>query len=702
MRPLPRTPVRALSGLLALVLATAVAVLAAAPPAAAHGGLAMSTPKADATVDEPLTTVQLYFTEQVAGNAYFAVTAPGGARVDNGWTHGAAAPLDQPVREYFLVDGVFEPREYTTGFPAVVNLAHLPSAGQYTVSYLSVASDGEPVRGTMSFRYTGPVTPAPAGWNPPTDQPDPALLAAADQHGHDSGSSPAPPAPPGSPPAAAGPAPAADGGLGAGAWAAIVVAVVAALVGLLLWRRRPLAVARFFGRAPAPVARGRRTGPPARARKNAAARAGKATRTGGAAAPTGTAAGRGNATGTTAGRGNATGTTAGRGRGSGAGGTSGTGRRNVVPAARRGGAAVTASVVPATASAPPVSEVAAGQPTPAGGVVTADGPDPRPAEVTPASGLDGAEAAPGSGVGNARLALLVGGLVITLLAGFGLGRLGATEQQVTEGARPGGGLPVAGSAGDGHQHAPGTGAHSHAGDGTDQTQTTGAWVSAAGYTLQPVQRSQPPGTPVDYQFRIVDANRQAVTEFAVVHEKPLHLIVVGRDLSGYQHLHPTMTGEGLWSVPLDLPRAGDYRVYADFTVGAADGRQLPLVLGVDHQVPGVYTSAQLPPPRPEATTGPFTVSMEGTPTIGLSAPVVLRVADGSGPAALEPYLGAYGHLVVVREGDLGYVHVHPEPELVDGAVKFWLTVPSAGRYRAFFDFQVEGKVHTADYTIDLS
>jgi hypothetical protein len=54
--------------------------------------------------------------------------------------------------------------------------------------------------------------------------------------------------------------------------------------------------------------------------------------------------------------------------------------------------------------------------------------------------------------------------------------------------------------------------------------------------------------------------------------------------------------------------------------------------------------------------------------------------------------------VVLREGDVGYVHVHPEPRPVDGAVKFWLAAPGPGRYRMFFDFQVAGKVHTAAYT----
>jgi hypothetical protein len=78
---------------------------------------------------------------------------------------------------------------------------------------------------------------------------------------------------------------------------------------------------------------------------------------------------------------------------------------------------------------------------------------------------------------------------------------------------------------------------------------------------------------------------------------------------------------------------------------------------------------------------------------------MVAVAGNDGrPAVLEPYLGAYGHLVVVRQGDVGYVHVHPEPQLVDGQVKFWLTAPSPGTFRMFFDFQVGGAVHTAAWT----
>jgi hypothetical protein len=57
---------------------------------------------------------------------------------------------------------------------------------------------------------------------------------------------------------------------------------------------------------------------------------------------------------------------------------------------------------------------------------------------------------------------------------------------------------------------------------------------------------------------------------------------------------------------------------------------------------------------------------------------------------------------MLRQGDLAYVHVHPEAQLVDRKVKFWLTAPSSGTYRMFFDFQVAGQVHTAGWTVVVS
>ncbi|WP_425685947.1 copper resistance protein CopC [Micromonospora sp. DT201] len=257
-----KTLSRAMAALAATVVVT---LLLPAAPASAHGQLATSTPLTGTVVREPLAQVGLYFTEQPASNAHFTLTGPNGSRVDSGWSHGEPKRLDKPVTEYFKVNGVFEPKLYHTGFPAIVTVAHWPAKGRYTASYLSVASDGEAVRGAVTFDYQGPSTAAPAGWSPPTAGPEPALLAMVE------GTASANPGATGSPADATG-APASDpagatekqqdGGFPAWLVPALIVVVVTAIV-LVAARRRPAARgASTPTRRPAGPAR--KTGVPAR------------------------------------------------------------------------------------------------------------------------------------------------------------------------------------------------------------------------------------------------------------------------------------------------------------------------------------------------------------------------------------------------------------------------------------------------------
>ncbi|MEU1248908.1 copper resistance CopC family protein [Micromonospora arida] len=242
MRSKPVTVRKVLSRVVAALAATlVVSLLLPVAPASAHGQLATSTPLKGTVVREPLTRLALYFTEKPASNAHFAISGPDGSRVDSGWSYGEPKRLDKPVTEYFMVNGVFEPRLYHTGFPAMVTVAHWPAKGRYTASYLSVASDGEAVRGEVTFDYQGPGTPAPAGWSAPTAGPDPALLAQAEGEGSTTpGATGSPVAPTGA--AADDPAGATQEQRGGGfpAWLvpALIVVVVSAIV-LVAARRRP-------------------------------------------------------------------------------------------------------------------------------------------------------------------------------------------------------------------------------------------------------------------------------------------------------------------------------------------------------------------------------------------------------------------------------------------------------------------------------
>ncbi|TYB60289.1 hypothetical protein FXF51_32405 [Nonomuraea sp. PA05] len=224
----------------------------------------------------------------------------------------------------------------------------------------------------------------------------------------------------------------------------------------------------------------------------------------------------------------------------------------------------------------------------------------------------------------------------------------------------------------------------------------GLQVSQGGYTLNLIT-SMKAGVPADLAFTVIGPDGKPVTGYEVAHDKKLHLIVVSRDLTSFQHLHPEMAADGTWSVRLTLPEAGAYRVFADFAPTGGDG----LTLGADLSVPGDYRPEALPRESRTATIDGYEVTLDGDLTPGQSSKLTLKVGkDGEPVTDLEPYLGAYGHLVALRARDLAYLHVHPEEsEKAGPEIVFYAEVPSTGDYRLFLDFQHDGKVRTADFTL---
>ena len=86
--------------------------------------------------------------------------------------------------------------------------------------------------------------------------------------------------------------------------------------------------------------------------------------------------------------------------------------------------------------------------------------------------------------------------------------------------------------------------------------------------------------------------------------------------------------------------------------------------------------------------------MNGTPTLGDSE-LSFTVATGEDVLRTDPYLGASGHLVAIRGGDLAYLHVHPNEDENTPVVTFTAEFPTAGVYRLFFDFALNDTVRTA-------
>jgi hypothetical protein len=209
-----------------------------------------------------------------------------------------------------------------------------------------------------------------------------------------------------------------------------------------------------------------------------------------------------------------------------------------------------------------------------------------------------------------------------------------------------------------------------------------------------------PGVSKRFAFRVVDGHGATVRDFATEHTKRLHLIAVRRDLTGFQHLHPHQDGDGVWSTDLTLRDAGAYRVFADFR--PADGTAT--TLASDVLVGGRFAPRALPAPASVTRVDGYDIALRADgATAGREATLTYTVRRDGRPVAVQPYLGASGHLVALREGDLAYLHVHPlKGGAAAGHIAFAATYPSAGRYRLFLQFRHAGRVHTAALTQEVS
>lgn len=247
-----------------------------------------------------------------------------------------------------------------------------------------------------------------------------------------------------------------------------------------------------------------------------------------------------------------------------------------------------------------------------------------------------------------------------------------------------------------------TGATEHEGD-PDGASSLGLAVARDGYQLTGLAAPTKPGAGGVLSLTITGPDGQPVTDYKLEHEKELHLIAVRADGQHFAHVHPTMDADGTWSIPWQWAAPGTYRVFADF-VPAATGEGT--TLSTSAQVAGDYDPVPAKPIT-TATVDGYEVGVQGDLVAGESSNLTMTVTRaGEAVTELEPYLGAFGHLVALREADLAYLHVHPhgeEPQTGQTSgpdVVFEASVPTPGRYLLYLDFQVDGQVRSAPLVID--
>ena len=243
----------------------------------------------------------------------------------------------------------------------------------------------------------------------------------------------------------------------------------------------------------------------------------------------------------------------------------------------------------------------------------------------------------------------------------------------------------------GHQHSGSSGdVHQHSGGSTDMAGMGGS----GDLTDSDLARLGLSSTVGDYRLVVVERTSTAVAlridragvpvvDFTEVHGALGHLLVVRRDLQGFQHLHPVLGADGVWTATLDRPiEAGAWRAVLE-TEPSGGG---VLVMGIDLLVGGEAAPVAVPPPSNVAIVDGLTITREG---------LWFTVTPSD---SLPPWYGQSAHLVAFREGDLAYAHLHPAND-VAGDYRFSGSLPGPGTYRLFLQFLADGELVTAAFTV---
>jgi hypothetical protein len=179
------------------------------------------------------------------------------------------------------------------------------------------------------------------------------------------------------------------------------------------------------------------------------------------------------------------------------------------------------------------------------------------------------------------------------------------------------------------------------------------------------------GAPATLVFTVKDSKNAVVKDLQVVHEKPMHLLIVSKDLAEFYHVHPEPSADGSYRVQHTFPSGGDFKLYADFTPPNAK----QVVERIDVRVAGSERAkvALVADKKLEKVVDGLKVTMKPSAKIEAGQELTLDFAafdaKTNKPATdLQNYLGELAHFVIISEDLVDFVHAHPmaKGEKMDG------------------------------------
>src|SRR5262245_19085959 len=189
-----------------------------------------------------------------------------------------------------------------------------------------------------------------------------------------------------------------------------------------------------------------------------------------------------------------------------------------------------------------------------------------------------------------------------------------------------------------------------------------------------------------------------VQKFVVIHEKLFHAFVVSQDMSYFNHGHPVMRGDGVFALPVVLPKSGMFRVLGDFYPDGATPQLLTetlFVAGAAGEPPSLSRDYST---KSDAN---MTVSLTTLPeqaTAGNRTRMTFHVDPLD---CFEKYLGAWGHMLAACDDLIDMIHLHPIRE-DGGDVQFDVVFPRPRTYRVWVQFQRSGVVNTVHFDVPVA
>jgi hypothetical protein len=207
------------------------------------------------------------------------------------------------------------------------------------------------------------------------------------------------------------------------------------------------------------------------------------------------------------------------------------------------------------------------------------------------------------------------------------------------------------------------------------------------------------GSPERIRFVLRDPRTGKPAKLQLIHERLLHLFVVSADLSHFAHEHPVLQPDRSFTFDTTFPTGGEYRLLCDFYPEAATPQMIGktvIVAGPKRTGPPLTAD---PGPKRGANLGVSLRMEPPEPLAGTKTMLFFRLEPGDG---LEPYLGAWGHMLVVSADTVDTIHTHPAWEDKSDTIQFNLIFPRPGLYRIWVQFQRLGRLNTVAFTVPVA